>query len=40
VTDSHFAGIAEALGKHFISADVRHFPYSDDVKALEWLKSA
>lgn len=40
VTDSHFAGVAETLGKHFTSAEVRHFPFSDDVKALEWLKTA
>ena len=40
VTDSHFAGIAESLGNHFISAEIKHFPYSDCVKALNWLKTA
>jgi hypothetical protein len=40
VTDSPVAGIAESLGKHFISAEVRHFPYADDAKALDWLKTA
>jgi hypothetical protein len=40
VTDSKIAGIAESLGKHFTSAEVRHFPFSDDVKALDWLKTA
>jgi hypothetical protein len=40
VTDSHFAGIAESLGKHFTSAELRHFPYADDAKALEWLEAA
>jgi len=40
VTDSPFAGVAESLGKHFTSAEVRHFPFSDDVKALDWLKTA
>ena len=40
VTDSQFAGMAESLGKHFTSAEVRHFPFSDDVKALDWLKTA
>jgi hypothetical protein len=40
VTDSHFAGVAESLGKHFTSAEVKHFPFSDDVKALDWLKTA
>jgi hypothetical protein len=39
VTDSPFAGVAESLGKHFTSAEVRHFPFSDDVKALDWLKT-
>lgn len=40
VTDSPIAGIAESLGKHFTSAEVRHFPFADDVKALDWLKTA
>lgn len=37
VTDSHFAGVAQLLGTHFTSAEVRHFPFSDDAKALNWL---
>ena len=40
VTDSHFAGIAESLGKHFTSAEIRHFPFSDDATALNWLETA
>ena len=40
VTDSHLAGMAELLGTHFTSAQVRHFPFSDDVKALDWLETA
>jgi len=40
VTDSKVAGVAESLGKHFTSAEVRHFPFSADVKALNWLKAA
>jgi tRNA U38,U39,U40 pseudouridine synthase TruA len=40
VTDSPLAGMAELLGKHFTSAEVRHFPFADDAKALEWLKAA
>ena len=40
VTDSQIAGIAESLGKHFTSAEVRHFPFPDDVKALDWLETA
>ena len=39
VTDSPFAAVAESLGKHFTSAEVRHFPFSEDVKALDWLKT-
>ena len=38
VTDSHFAAIAESLAKHFMSAEVKHFPFADDAKALDWLK--
>ncbi|MEO8542997.1 MAG: STAS/SEC14 domain-containing protein [Burkholderiaceae bacterium] len=40
VTDSALAGILESLGKHFISAKVKHFPYRDQSKALDWLKAA
>lgn len=40
VTDSPIAGIAEALGRHFTSAELRHFPFPDDVKALNWLETA
>ncbi|MFI4940337.1 MAG: STAS/SEC14 domain-containing protein [Burkholderiales bacterium] len=40
LTDSYFAGIAESLGNHFTSAELRHFPYVDDAKALEWLEAA
>ena len=40
VTDSWVASLGESLGGHFTSADVRHFPFSDDVKALDWLKTA
>ncbi len=40
VTDSQIADIAESLGKHFMSAEIRHFPFADDVKALDWLKTA
>ena len=39
VTDSPLAVMAELLGKHFTSAEVRHFPPSDEPKALEWLQS-
>ena len=40
VTDSPIANIAEVLGKHFTSAEIRHFPFSDEAKSLEWLESA
>ena len=39
VTDSPVAGIAEFLGKHFTSAEVKHFPYDDDLIALNWLET-
>ena len=40
VTDSPIANVAEALGKHFTSAEVRHFPYPDDAHAMDWLTKA
>lgn len=40
VTDSPVARVAEALVKHFIAADIRHFPFADYAKALSWLKSS
>ena len=40
VTDSPLAGIAESLGNHFVSAEIKHFPFVDEAKALDWLKSA
>ena len=39
VTDSHLAGMAEFMGKHFSAAEVRHFPFTEDVKAMQWLHS-
>ena len=39
VTDSPLADMAELLGKHFTSAEVRHFPFADDAKALAWLQT-
>jgi hypothetical protein len=40
VTDSAAGGIAESLGKHFVAAEVRHFPFPDDAAALAWLQAA
>ena len=37
VTDSKLAGLAESLGKHFVAAEIKHFPFSDEAKALAWL---
>lgn len=39
VTDSPIAEIAESLGKHFTSAELRHFPFVEDMKALDWLQT-
>src|ERR1039457_1950210 len=39
VSDSPVAGVAESLAKHFTSADIRHFPFSQEANALEWLKT-
>ncbi len=40
VTDNYFAAIAESLGKHFTSAEIKHFPFADYAMALDWLKAA
>ena len=40
VTDSPLAKVAEALGKHFIAAEIRRFPFADYDAALAWLKGA
>jgi hypothetical protein len=39
VTDSLISGLAESLGKHFTSAEVRHFDFDDRDAALNWLKT-
>jgi hypothetical protein len=39
VTDSSIAGLAESLGRHFTSAEVKHFPFSNETAALVWLKT-
>ncbi len=38
VTDSLFANIAESLGAHFTSAEIKQFPFAEEGKALDWLK--
>jgi tRNA U38,U39,U40 pseudouridine synthase TruA len=40
VTDSQIAGMAESIANHFTSADVKHFSFSDDIAALDWLETA
>jgi hypothetical protein len=40
VTDSPAAGVAESLGKHFISAEVRHFAFPEEKQAMDWLMAA
>ena len=40
VTDSPVARVAEALAKHFIAADIKHFPFWDYEKALSWLTTS
>jgi len=37
VTDSALAPIAETLGNHFTSAEVKRFPYGEQELAMEWL---
>ena len=37
VTDSQLADMAESLGQHFTSAEVRHFPFADYAQALDWI---
>ena len=39
-TDSHCADMAVSLGDHFSSAEIWHFPFSDDEAALSWLEIA
>ncbi|MBV8249539.1 MAG: STAS/SEC14 domain-containing protein [Comamonas sp.] len=39
VTDSQLAGMAEFLGKHLMDAEVRHFPFTEDAQAMQWLQS-
>jgi hypothetical protein len=40
VTDSPVARVAEALAKHFTAAKIKHFPFADYEKALNWLKTS
>lgn len=37
VTDSHIAGLAEKIGRHFIAASIKGFAYSDLAAAQTWI---
>jgi hypothetical protein len=39
VTDSKFGDVAEKVTGHFISAEVKHFPYGQLSDAEEWILS-
>ena len=39
VTDSKIASIAESMANHFVSAEIKHFDFSDKDTALSWLNS-
>ena len=40
VTDSAIGNLAEKIAGHFISAEVKHFPYSQVVDAKSWILGA
>ena len=40
VTDSKIADMAQSLGKHFIKATVKHFPYKEIESARHWVSAA
>jgi len=37
VTDSKIADFAESLGKHFIKASIKHFPFAEQKSAKDWI---
>ena len=37
VSDNEFLKIAPMIAKHFVSAEIRHFPFSERANALAWL---
>jgi hypothetical protein len=39
VTDSPLAGMAETIGKHFTSAEIKVFPFGEDAEAVAWLEA-
>lgn len=38
VGDSNFLTIGPEIARHFVQADVRHFPSTESARALEWLR--
>jgi hypothetical protein len=38
VSDGAILSILPALGKHFVQAEVRHFPFAERDGAMLWLK--
>ena len=40
VTDSKIADVAESLGKHFVKASIKHFPFKELESAKEWMLKA
>ena len=39
VTDNGFLSILPQVSDYFVEAEVRHFSYEDDIRALAWLKT-
>jgi hypothetical protein len=37
VTDSHLADVAQHLGSHFVSAEIKHFPAGQVEQARQWI---
>ena len=37
VTDSKIADVAESLGKHFVKATIKHFPFNEHESAKRWM---
>jgi len=40
VTDSGFLSVMPMIADHFIDAELKHFNYDEQERALEWLKEA
>ena len=38
VSDSAFLAFAPKIASHFVQAEIRHFPQSQSVEALDWLR--